>query len=149
MLFFAKSNQKLRKMKLKFLSIIICAIAFAMLSTSCKSKKVLAKPAEEDKVVVEEPAKVIEPVKEKVVTQELRQDGYDGKVTTDDHGMHIVGLYTDQNGVNYFLVKNSWGTSNYPKGYLYVSENYFKYKTINIYLHKDGVKKDVRSKLNL
>jgi bleomycin hydrolase len=63
--------------------------------------------------------------------------------------MHIVGLYTDQNGVYYFLVKNSWGTSNYPKGYLYVSENYFKYKTINIYIHKDGIKKEVRAKLNL
>jgi bleomycin hydrolase len=90
-----------------------------------------------------------EPTKELNITQELRQEAYDNKTTTDDHGMHIVGLYTDQNGVNYFLVKNSWGTSNYPKGYLYVSENYFKYKTINIYLHKDGIKKDVRSKLNL
>ncbi len=91
----------------------------------------------------------IEPTKELKITQELRQEAYDNKTTTDDHGMHIVGLYTDQNGVNYFLVKNSWGTSNYPKGYLYVSENYFKYKTINIYLHKDGVSKEVRKKLNL
>jgi bleomycin hydrolase len=90
-----------------------------------------------------------EPTKELNITQELRQEAYDNKTTTDDHGMHIVGLFTDQNGVNYFLVKNSWGTRNYPKGYLYVSENYFKYKTINIYLHKDGIKKDVRSKLNL
>jgi bleomycin hydrolase len=30
-----------------------------------------------------------------------------------------------------------------------VSENYFKYNTINIYLHKDGISKEVRSKLNL
>jgi bleomycin hydrolase len=90
-----------------------------------------------------------EPTKEMKITQEIRQEGYDNKTTTDDHGMHIVGLYTDQNGVNYFLVKNSWGTSNYPKGYLYVSENYFKYKTINIYIHKDGINKEVRSKLNL
>jgi bleomycin hydrolase len=90
-----------------------------------------------------------EPTKELKITQELRQEAYDNKTTTDDHGMHIVGLFTDQNGVNYFLVKNSWGTSNYPKGYLYVSENYFKYKTINIYLHKDGISKDMRTKLNL
>jgi len=90
-----------------------------------------------------------EPTKELNITKELRQEAYDNKTTTDDHGMHIVGLYTDQNGVNYFLVKNSWGTSNYPKGYLYVSENYFKYKTINIYLHKDGISKEVRKKLNL
>jgi bleomycin hydrolase len=45
------------------------------------------------------------------------------------------------------MVKNSWGTSNMPKGYLYVSESYFKYKTINIYLHKDGVPKSVQTKL--
>jgi bleomycin hydrolase len=61
--------------------------------------------------------------------------------------MHIVGLYTDQNGTRYLMVKNSWGTSNMPKGYLYVSESYFKYKTINIYLHKDGVPKSVQTKL--
>lgn len=89
------------------------------------------------------------PVKELTITQELRQEGYDNKTTTDDHGMHIVGLYKDQNGTNYYLVKNSWGTGNYPQGYLYVSENFFKYKTINIYLHKDGLSKEMKKKLNI
>ncbi len=89
------------------------------------------------------------PVKELTITPELRQKGYDQKTTTDDHGMHIVGLYKDQKGTRYFLVKNSWGTSNYPKGFLYVSENYFKYKTINIYLHKDGVMPSLKKKINL
>jgi bleomycin hydrolase len=88
------------------------------------------------------------PVKEIKVTPELRQKGYDNKTTTDDHGMHIVGIYTDQNGTKFLLVKNSWGTSNYPKGYLYVSENYFNLKTINIYLHKDGLDKDIKRKLS-
>lgn len=91
----------------------------------------------------------LEPVKEITVTQELRQEGYDEKVTTDDHGMHIVGLYKDQNGTRYFLVKNSWGTDNLPQGYLYVSEHYFRLKTINIYIHKDALTKDVRSKLKI
>lgn len=91
----------------------------------------------------------LEPVKEINVTQELRQQGYDNKTTTDDHGMHITGLYQDQTGKKFFLVKNSWGTNNYPQGYLYVSENYFKLKTINIYLHKDGVPKAVKQKINL
>jgi bleomycin hydrolase len=89
------------------------------------------------------------PVKELTITPELRQKGYDQKTTTDDHGMHIVGLYKDQKGTRYFLVKNSWGTGNYPKGFLYVSENYFKYKTINIYLHKDGVMPSLKKKINL
>lgn len=90
-----------------------------------------------------------EPMKELNITQELRQAAYDNKTTTDDHGMHIVGLYKDQNGTRYFLVKNSWGTGNLPQGYLYVSENYFKYKTINIYLHKDGIPSGVKNKLKL
>ncbi len=89
------------------------------------------------------------PMKELTITPELRQKAYDNKTTTDDHGMHIVGIYKDQNGTRFFLVKNSWGTGNYPKGYLYVSENYLKYKTINIYLHKDGITAGVKKKLSL
>ena len=46
---------------------------------------------------------------EVTVTQEMRQEGYDRKTTTDDHGMHIYGLAKDQNGTNYFMVKISWG----------------------------------------
>jgi bleomycin hydrolase len=86
----------------------------------------------------------LNPTKEMKITPEVRQMGYDNKTTTDDHGMHIVGLYKDQNGTDYFLVKNSWGTSNYPKGYLYVSEAYFKYKTINIFLHKDAIPQEIK-----
>jgi bleomycin hydrolase len=91
----------------------------------------------------------LSPTKEVSVTAELRQKGYDNKTTTDDHGMHIVGMYKDQNGTNYLLVKNSWGTGNYPKGYLYVSEQYFRLKTINIYLHKGGISADLKKKINL
>ncbi len=91
----------------------------------------------------------LSPVKELAITEDIRQKGYDQKTTTDDHGMHIVGLYTDQNGSKYVLVKNSWGTSNYPKGYLYVSEQYFRYKTINIYLHKEGIPSELKQKINL
>lgn len=89
------------------------------------------------------------PVKELEITPEVRQEAYDNKTTTDDHGMHIVGIYKDQNGTKYLLVKNSWGTGNYPEGFLYVSENYFMYKTINIYLHKDGVAPALRKKLGI
>jgi bleomycin hydrolase len=89
----------------------------------------------------------LNPSEELKITPELRQLGYDNKTTQDDHGMHITGLYKDQNGTRYFLVKNSWGTSNYPAGYLYVSENYFNLKTINIYMHKDGIPKEIRAKI--
>jgi len=89
------------------------------------------------------------PVEEVEVTPEIRQKGYDNKTTTDDHGMHIVGEYKDQNGTKYFLVKNSWGTGNYPEGYFYVSESYFKWKTINVYMHKDALSPSMKKKLNL
>ena len=89
------------------------------------------------------------PVKELTITPELRQEAYNNKTTTDDHGMHITGLYKEANGTTYFLVKNSWGVNNLPEGYLYVSENYFKYKTINVYLHKDALGPVYKKKLGL
>jgi bleomycin hydrolase len=90
----------------------------------------------------------LEPVKEEVIDQAKRQAAYDGKQTTDDHGMHAVGLYKDQNGTKYLLIKNSWGTSsNDCDGYFYASEAYFKYKTINIYLHKDAIPSEIKKKL--
>ncbi len=90
-----------------------------------------------------------EPVKELVITPELRQMGYDNKTTQDDHGMHITGLYKEKGGDLFYLVKNSWGTSNHAQGYLYVSQAYFKHKTINIYLHKDALSADIKKKLKL
>lgn len=89
------------------------------------------------------------PVDEIKVTPELRQLSYENKSTTDDHLMHIVGMYKDQNGTKYFLVKNSWGTGNYPEGYLYVSESYFNMKTISVFLHKDGLPKSLKKNLSI
>jgi len=92
----------------------------------------------------------MKPVDEEIITAASRQAGYDNKQTTDDHGMHAVGIYKDQNGKSYLLVKNSWGTSsNDCDGYFFASEAYFKYKTINIYVHKDALSKDLRKKLNI
>ena len=91
----------------------------------------------------------MKPGKEEKITQEIRQKAYDGKQNTDDHGMHAVGLYKDQNGTKYLLIKNSWGKSNECDGYFYASEEFFKYKTINIYLHKDALDKGLRKKLEL
>ena len=91
----------------------------------------------------------VTPVPEKKITSEYRQEAYDNKTTTDDHGMHITGMYELQDGRTFFLVKNSWGTGNYPAGYLYVSEAYLQFKTINFYLHKDALSKDLKKKLKL
>lgn len=79
------------------------------------------------------------PVEEETVTQESRQEGFDRKKTTDDHGMVIVGKAVDQKGNKYYKVKNSWNTNQLYNGYFYVSEPYFLAKTIDIYLNKEAV----------
>ena len=86
---------------------------------------------------------------EVTVTQEMRQEGYDRKTTTDDHGMHIYGLAKDQNGTNYFMVKNSWGETGKYKGIWYASETFVKFKTLNIVVHKDALPKNIAKKLGI
>ena len=83
------------------------------------------------------------------ITQEMRQDGYDRKTTTDDHGMHIYGVAKDQNGTNYFMVKNSWGETGKYKGIWYASDSFVKYKTLNIVVHKDALPKAIAKKLGI
>jgi len=71
------------------------------------------------------------------------------RTTTDDHGMHIVGIVKDQTGKKYFIVKNSWGNSNQLNGYFLASFPYFKYKSIDIFVHKDALPKALKKKLNI
>lgn len=87
--------------------------------------------------------------KEQEITQEMRQDGYDRKTTTDDHGMHIYGLAHDQNGTKYFMVKNSWGETGKYKGVWYASDAFVRYKTLNIVVHKDAIPAEIRLKLRI
>ena len=86
---------------------------------------------------------------EKVITQEMRQIAYDNKETTDDHGMHIYGLGKDQNGNNFFIVKNSWGKAGDYEGIWYASDAYVRYKTLNIVVHKDALPKSIKKKLGI
>ena len=86
---------------------------------------------------------------EKVITQEMRQGGYDNWTTTDDHGMQIYGIAKDQNGKEYFMMKNSWGDYGPYKGFWYVSKPYVAYKTMNIIINKNAVPKDIRKKLGI
>ena len=90
--------------------------------------------------VKEEQSKAMkQPVKEIEVDQDMRQDTFYNYVTTDDHLMHLTGMATDQNGTKYFIIKNSWGEIGKRKGYLYMSENYARLKTVSILVHKDGL----------
>ncbi len=89
------------------------------------------------------------PCQEKEITPEMRQKAFDNYETTDDHGMHITGLYKDQTGKKFYKVKNSWGASNDNQGYFFASEAFIKYKTTNFMVHKDAIPKDIAKKLGL
>lgn len=90
------------------------------------------------------------PMPEKEITQEIRQKAFDNYETTDDHGMHVTGIAKDQNGKKYYLVKNSWGAErNECDGYFFASEAFVKFKTINIFVHKDAIPKAIRKKLGI
>ena len=86
---------------------------------------------------------------EKEITQEMRQEAYDNWETTDDHGMQIYGIAKDQNGKEYFMMKNSWGENGPYKGFWYISKPYVAYKTMNIIINKNAVPKDIRKKLGI
>ena len=87
------------------------------------------------------------PMPEKAVTDELRLEQLYTLSTTDDHAMQIVGLAKDQNGKQYYKVKNSWGETNDYKGYLYVTKAFVQLKSTGILLHKDALPKGLAKKL--
>ena len=101
------------------------------------------KLSEEEKKVTPKPSS------EKWCTQEERQIAYDNWETTDDHGMQIYGKAKDQNGTEYYMVKNSWGESGKYKGIWYASKAFVRYKTMNIVVHKDALPKHIAKKLGL
>ena len=91
-----------------------------------------------------------EPVTEKIITPEFRQQEFNNYNTTDDHLMHITGLLKDQNGTMYFRVKNSWGTKGQGNdGNVYFSESFFKLKSISVMMHKDAVPSKLKKKLGI
>ena len=89
------------------------------------------------------------PFPEKDITQEMRQVAFDNWETTDDHGMVIYGIAKDQNGKEYFMVKNSWGKSGKYDGIWYASKAFVAYKTMNILVHKDALPKEIAKKLGI
>jgi bleomycin hydrolase len=88
------------------------------------------------------------PVKEKNITQEMRQEEFDNFSTTDDHGMLITGIAHDQQGNKYYKVKNSWGDNNQIyNGYFFASKAFVELKTIDIMVHKNSIPASIQKKL--
>lgn len=73
-------------------------------------------------------------------TQESRQMRFDNWDATYDHVMLIYGTAKDENGVEYYLVKNSWGNAGDYKGVWYMAKDYIADNTTYIFLNKNAAK---------
>ncbi len=104
----------------------------------------------DEKTELERKEKATAPAKEKKVSQELRQLTFDNYETTDDHLMHIVGLAHDQQGNKFYYTKNSGGIVDRKNdGYVYLSQAYFRLKTMAIMVNKQAVSRKMLKKLEL
>ncbi len=91
-------------------------------------------------------------VNESTITPEFRQEEFVNYNTTDDHLMHIIGLVQDQNGKEYYKVKNSWGSTGERignSGYIYMSKAFFKLKTISVLVHKDALTETLKNQFQI
>ena len=88
-------------------------------------------------------------IPEIVPTQEMRQERFDNWELTDDHGMHIYGIAKDQNGKEYYMVKNSWGESGDYKGIWYMTKTFIAANTMDFLVNKKAIPADIRKKLGI
>ena len=88
-------------------------------------------------------------VPEIVPTQEMRQERFDNWELTDDHGMLIFGIAEDQNGKEYYMVKNSWGETGDYKGIWYMTKNFIAANTMDYMVNKNAIPKDIRKKMGI
>ncbi len=76
---------------------------------------------------------------ELVPTQELRQERFDNWESTYDHVMLIYGKATDQNGREYYMVKNSWGKTGDYKGTWYMSKAFIALNTTYVFFNRNAI----------
>ncbi len=84
-----------------------------------------------------------------VPTQEMRQERFDNWELTDDHGMLIYGVAKDQNGKEYYMVKNSWGEYGDYKGTWYMTKAFIAANTMDFMVNKNAIPKDIRKKMGI
>ena len=80
-------------------------------------------------------------------TAEQRQQRFDNWELTDDHGMLIYGIAKDQNGKEYYMVKNSWGETGDYKGTWYMTKNFIIANTMDYMVNKNAFPKDILKKI--
>ena len=74
------------------------------------------------------------------IDEDARQFRFSNRSTTDDHGIHAVGI-TKKGEEYWYLIKDSGsGAQNGPnKGYLFYHQDYVKLKMLDMMVHKDIV----------
>ncbi len=88
-------------------------------------------------------------VPEVIPTQQMRQERFDNWELTDDHGMHIYGVAKDQNGKEYYMVKNSWGETGDYKGTWYMTKAFIAANTMDFLINKKAIPASIRKKLGI
>jgi aminopeptidase C len=88
-------------------------------------------------------------VPEIVPTQKMRQERFDNWELIDDHGMLIFGVAKDQNGKEYYMVKNSWGETGEYKGVWYMTKSFIAANTMDFLINKNAIPKAIRKKLGI
>lgn len=83
----------------------------------------------------------VRPQPSTVTDRYLRQRQFEDHSTTIDHVMHLVGLARDKNNTRYYIIKNSWGEQNLYGGMMFMSDEYFRQKTVSFMVHKNMLKK--------
>ena len=86
-------------------------------------------------------------VPEVQATQEMRQERFDNWELTDDHGMLIYGIAKDQNGKEYYMVKNSWGETGKYKGTWYMTKTFIAANTMDYMVNKNAIPANIRKKM--
>lgn len=82
------------------------------------------------------------------INEDARQFRFSNETTTDDHGMHLIGILENYkgSGKDWYLIKDSSsgsrnvGEDNPNFGYYFFHEDYIKLKMMGFTVHKDAVK---------
>ena len=79
---------------------------------------------------------------EAIPTQALRQQRFNRWQSTYDHVMLIYGRAKDQQGREYYMVKNSWGEHGDYRGIWYMRKNYIALNTVYLFLNRHALPAD-------
>lgn len=63
--------------------------------------------------------------------------------------MLIYGIAKDQNGKEYYMVKNSWGETGKYKGTWYMTKTFIAANTMDYMVNKNAIPANIRKKMGI